>query len=69
MLLRLDLDRQTGSGSFTLIPLLLEDFCPAPTTNSFYVNQIHHSLLRELPDGSYIETEDGRIQIPVRFSE
>ena len=69
VLLRLDLDRQTGNGSFTLIPLLLEDFCPAPTTNSFYVNQIHHSLLRELPDGSYTETEDGRIQIPVRFSE
>ena len=66
-LLRLDFDRQTGNGSFTLIPLLLEDFCPAPTTNSFYVNQIHHSLLRELPDGSYTETEDGRIQIPVRF--
>lgn len=66
-LLRLDFDRQTGSGSFTLIPLLLEDFCPAPTTNSFYVNQIHHSLLRELPDGSYTETEDGRIQIPVHF--
>lgn len=66
-LLRLDFDRQTGNGSFTLIPLLLEDFCPAPTTNSFYVNQIHHSLLRELPDGSYTETEDGRIQIPVHF--
>ena len=66
-LLRLDFDRQTGNGSFPLIPLLLEDFCPAPTTNSFYVNQIHHSLLRELPDGSYTETEDGRIQIPVHF--
>lgn len=66
-LLRLDFDRQTGDGMFTLIPLLLEDFCPAPTTNSFYVNQIHHSLLRELSSDSYTETGDGRIQIPVRF--
>lgn len=67
-LLRLDLDREAGTGVFTLIPLLLEDFRPAPTQNSFYRNQIHRSLLRNLPEDSYSVTDDGRIQIPIRIS-
>ena len=68
VLARLDLDASAGTGSFTLIPLLLEDFCPSPVSNQFYVKQIHQSLLRELPERSYTVTKDGRITIPVSFS-
>lgn len=68
VLLRLDLDPAAGNASFTLIPLLLRDYCPAPTDNSFYVNQIHYSLLRELPAGSYTVGKDGRITIPLKAS-
>ena len=65
VLLRLDVDGETKSASFTLIPLLLEDFCPAATENGFYVDQIHQSLLRELPEESYTIADNGRITIPV----
>ena len=68
VLLRLDLDPAAGNASFTLIPLLLRDYCPAPTDNSFYVNQIHYSLLRELPAGRYTVGKDGRITIPLKAS-
>lgn len=65
VLLRLDVDTETRGASFTLIPLLLEDFCPSATENSFYVDQIHQSLLRELPEGSYSVADNGRITIPM----
>ena len=65
VLVRLDLDTTNGRGSFTLIPLLLEDFCPAATQKSFYLRQIHQSLLRELPAERYTVAEDGRITIPL----
>ena len=65
VLVRLDLDTTNGQGSFTLIPLLLEDFCPAATQKSFYLRQIHQSLLRELPAERYTVAEDGRITIPL----
>ncbi len=68
VLLRLDLDPAEGSGSFTLIPLLLQDFCPSVTENSFYVAQIHRSLLRELPEGSYTAADNGRVTIPISLS-
>ena len=68
VLLRLDLDPAAGNAAFTLIPLLLRDYCPAPTDNSFYVNQIHYSLLRELPADSYTVGKDGRITIPLKAS-
>ena len=68
VLLRLDLDPAAGTAAFTLIPLLLRDYCPAPTDNSFYVDQIHYSLLRELPEGSYTVGKDGRITIPLKAS-
>ena len=67
-LLRLDLDQEAREGSFTLIPLLLEDFCPAAADNSFYVSQIHRSLLREMPEESYSVDETGRITIPMKIS-
>ena len=65
VLLRLDVDAETRAASFTLIPLLLEDFCPTATENGFYVSQIHQSLLRELPESSYSVADDGRITIPL----
>lgn len=68
VLLRLDLDAETGKGSMTLIPLLLEDFCPRPVTSAFYTNQIRRSLLRELFDDCYTVTEDGRVTIPIKIS-
>ncbi|MBR7010759.1 MAG: CapA family protein [Oscillospiraceae bacterium] len=68
VLVRLDLDAEQGSGSFTLIPLLLEDFAPAPTENGFYLNQIHRSLLRELDSDLYTVTKDGRVTIPFTIS-
>lgn len=68
VLLRLDVDAETRSASFTLIPLLLQDFCPAATENVFYVDQIHRSLLRELPETSYSVAENGRIMIPLKLS-
>lgn len=68
VLVRLDLDAEQGSGAFTLIPLLLEDFAPAPTENSFYLDQIHRSLLRELDADAYSVTKDGRITIPFSVS-
>ena len=68
VLARLDLDAASGVGSFTLIPMLLEDFGPSETRNGFYVNQIHRSLLRELPESSYTVHKDGRVVVPVSFS-
>ena len=68
VLLRLDLDAEQGSGAFTLIPLLLEDYSPAPTQNGFYVEHIHRSLLRELDSAGYTVTKDGRISIPFNLS-
>ena len=65
VLLRLDVDTEMRSASFTLIPLLLEDFCPAATENGFYVDQIHQSLLRDLPEDSYTVADNGRITIPM----
>ena len=65
VLLRLDLDGETRSASLTAIPLLLEDFCPMATENGFYVDQIHQSLLRELPEGSCSVADNGRITIPM----
>ncbi len=67
-LLRLDLDAETGEGSFTLIPLMLEDFSPTPSSNKMYINQIQHSLLRELFDDCYTVSDDGRITIPFSVS-
>ncbi len=68
VLLRLDVDEETRSASFTLIPLLLKDFCPAATENDFFVSQIHRSLLRELPADSYSVSDNGRITIPLSIS-
>ena len=68
VLLRLDLEAGEKKGAFTLIPLLLEDYCPAATENSFYLSQIHQSLLRELPEDSYTIDDCGRITIPMQIS-
>ena len=68
VLVRLDFDAQAGTGTFTLIPLLLEDFCPAPVENGFYVSQIQQSLLRDLDSDSYSIEENGRITIPMTVS-
>ena len=65
VLVRLDLDQSDGSGTLTLIPLLLQDYCPTATENGFYVDQIHRSLLRELPEGSYTVADNGRVTIPL----
>lgn len=65
VLVRLDVDEETRTASFTVIPLLLQDFCPAATENSFYVDQIHQSLLEELPADSYTVADNGRITIPL----
>ena len=68
VLVRLDLDQSDGSGTLTLIPLLLQDYCPTATENGFYVDQIHYSLLRELEEGSYEIEDNGRITLPFRLS-
>lgn len=68
VLLRLDVDEESRAASFTLIPLVLKDFCPAATENGFYVSQIHESLLKELPADSYSVTDNGRITIPLSIS-
>lgn len=69
VLLRMDLDTETHGASFTLIPLLLQDFCPVATENGFYVDQIHRSLLRELPEDSYTVADNGRVTIPLTLSD
>ncbi len=68
VLLRLDVDEESRAASFTLIPLVLKDFCPAATENGFYVSQIHESLLKELPADSYSVSDNGRITIPLSIS-
>lgn len=68
VLLRLDVDEETREASFTLIPLVLKDFCPAATESGFYVSQIHESLLKELPADSYTVSDNGRITIPLSIS-
>ena len=68
VLVRLDLDPAAGTGAFTLIPLLLEDYSPSAVSRGFYLEQIRQSLLRELPEGSYSVGKDGRITIPLKSS-
>ena len=66
-MVQLNVDKNTGDGYFTLIPMRINDFHPYETTNRFYVSQIHQSLLKALPASAYSVTEDGRIQIPMKL--
>lgn len=66
-MVQLNVDKNTGDGYFTLIPMRINNFHPYETANRFYVSQIHHSLLKALPSDAYSVTEDGRIQIPMKL--
>lgn len=66
-MLQLNVNKTTGEGCFTVIPMRVNDFHPCVTTNSFYVSQIHHALMKNMPDTSYTTLDDGRIQIPMKL--
>ena len=67
VLAQLDVDRTTGAGSFTLIPMHLENFHPFVTDNSLYCGQIRNIMTDALPKSAYSVMGDGRIEIPVQF--
>lgn len=66
-MVQLNVDKTTGEGCFTVIPMRVNDFHPYETTNGFYVSQIHRALLEDLPESAYSISEDGRIQIPMKL--
>lgn len=68
-MLQLNVDKNTGDGYFTLIPMRINNFHPYETTNGFYVSQIQQSLLKALPGSAYSIQDDGRIRIPMKVCE
>ena len=69
LLVQLNVDKTTGEGCFTLVPMRVNNFHPYETTNSFYVSQIQRILLKSLEKTSYSLTEDGKIRIPMKIFE
>ncbi len=68
-MVQLNVDKNTGDGYFTLIPMRINDFHPYETTNNFYLSQIHQSLLKALPGSAYSILDDGRIRIPMNICD
>ena len=68
VLLRLEVNPETRQGEFTLIPLVLEDFCPYPAEGGFHTSQVLRRLLKTLPENAYTISEDGRVHISMSIS-
>lgn len=68
MLVQLNVNKETGEGLFTLIPMHIENFHPFETTNAVYVSEFQRCVTRDLSDQSYRVLDNGRIEIPYTFT-
>ncbi len=66
VMVQLNVDKTTGEGYFTLVPMRINNFHPYETVNRFYVSEIQRSLLKTLPADAYTVLENGRIRIPMQ---
>lgn len=67
VMVQLNVNKDTGEGEFTLIPMRINNFHPYVTESKFYVSQIQRTLTASLQDWQYTVTEDGRIHIPLQI--
>ncbi|MDD6022787.1 MAG: CapA family protein [Oscillospiraceae bacterium] len=61
-LLQLNVNKSTGEGRFTLIPMRINNFHPVVTERAYYTSQIEKSLMSELREDFYTVDDRGRIQ-------
>lgn len=69
VMVQLNVNKETGEGEFTLIPMRINNFHPYVTESKFYVSQIQTTLTEGMDEWEYTITEDGRIHIPMQIFE
>lgn len=63
VMVQLNVNKDSGMGEFTLIPMRINNFHPCVTDSAFYISKIQASLTKGMDDSAYTITEDGRIHI------